>query len=161
MAEFCKECFKRKLTVPSDGITDDMLMMSAAWDICEGCGEYKPMVLYVKCVEEELQEYIFDLCERKNIPIDLRFRCYGDVNGFCTNNEVFTVECVEYYASNKEDIKHLIYTIITDLWEYATNPLHRIALYIKDVDYMDGWFNVIVGNCLFEDDGILGFNNTK
>lgn len=52
MAEFCKECFKRNVILPSDGITDDMLMMSAAYDICEGCGEYKPMVVGV----EETQE---------------------------------------------------------------------------------------------------------
>ena len=48
MAEFCKECFKSKVAVPSDGVTDDMLMMSAVWDICEGCGEYKPMVVGVR-----------------------------------------------------------------------------------------------------------------
>ena len=47
MAEFCKECFKSRVAVPSDNITDDMLMMSAAYDICEGCGEYKPMVVGV------------------------------------------------------------------------------------------------------------------
>ena len=47
MAEFCKECFKRKLTVPSDGITDEMLVVSEDVDFCEGCGEWKPVVLYV------------------------------------------------------------------------------------------------------------------
>ena len=47
MAEFCKECFKSRVAVPSDNITDDMLMMSAAYDICEGCGEYKQMVVGV------------------------------------------------------------------------------------------------------------------
>lgn len=151
MAEFCRECFKRSVAVPSDNITDDMLVMSDAYDICEGCGEYKQVVLRVKCIEEELQEYIFDLCGRKNIPIDLRFQCYGDMNSFCTNNEVFAVECVEYYASDKEDIKHLIYTMITDLWEHATHSNQRIALYIKNVVDMGTWFNVIVGSCLFED----------
>ena len=48
MAEFCKECFKEKLTVPSDGITDDMLVVSEYVDFCEGCGEWKPVVLYVR-----------------------------------------------------------------------------------------------------------------
>lgn len=48
MAELCKECFKRSVAIPSDNITDDMLMMSAAYDICEGCGEYKPMVVGVE-----------------------------------------------------------------------------------------------------------------
>ena len=57
MAEFCKECFKRSVLVPSDNVTDDMLVMSEVYDICEGCGEYKQVVVKVKFVEEELQEY--------------------------------------------------------------------------------------------------------
>ena len=48
MAEFCKECFKRKIAVPSDNITDDMLVMSEVYDICEGCGEWKQVVIEVK-----------------------------------------------------------------------------------------------------------------
>lgn len=48
MAEFCKECFKRSVAVPSDGITDDMLVMSDWLDLCEGCGEWKSVVLEVK-----------------------------------------------------------------------------------------------------------------
>jgi hypothetical protein len=50
--EFCKACFKRSVAVPSDGITDDRLMMSAAYDICKGCGEYKPMVVGVEKTQE-------------------------------------------------------------------------------------------------------------
>ena len=52
MAEFCKECFKRNIAVPSDGITDDMLVVSEDVDFCEGCGEWKPVVLYVKDTED-------------------------------------------------------------------------------------------------------------
>ena len=48
MAEFCKECFKRSVAIPSDGITDDMLVMSDWLDLCEGCGEMKSVVLEVK-----------------------------------------------------------------------------------------------------------------
>jgi hypothetical protein len=157
MAEFCKECFKRKIATPSDGITDDMLVMSVAYDICEGCGEWKPVVIRAKCIEEELQEYIYDLCETKNTSIDLRFQCYGDVNRFCANNEIFTVECVEYYTSDVKDMKRLMHTIITGLWDYATHSNQRIALYIQDIVYMGGWFDVIVGSCLFEDI-CLGYN---
>jgi hypothetical protein len=64
MAEFCKECFKRSVAIPSDRITDDMLMMSAAYDICEGCGEYKPVVVGVKeksafqNIKDELRETV-------------------------------------------------------------------------------------------------------
>lgn len=55
MSEFCKECFKRSVAIPSDGITDDMLMMSAAYDICEGCGEMKSVVLKVKWPDNTTQ----------------------------------------------------------------------------------------------------------
>ena len=65
MAEFCKECFKSKIAVPSDNITDDMLMMSAAWDICEGCGEYKQVVVGVETrsvfqdIKDELRASVY------------------------------------------------------------------------------------------------------
>lgn len=55
MAEFCKECFKRSIAVPSDGITDDMLMMSEYLDFCEGCGEMKSVVLEVKWLDNTTQ----------------------------------------------------------------------------------------------------------
>lgn len=48
MAEFCKKCFKEKIAVPSDNITDDMIIMSEEDDFCEGCGEIKPVVIEVK-----------------------------------------------------------------------------------------------------------------
>lgn len=52
MAEFCKECFMRSIAVPSDNITDDMLVMSEWVNWCEGCGEWKPVVLYVNWSED-------------------------------------------------------------------------------------------------------------
>lgn len=66
MAEFCKECFKSKVAVPSDNITDDKLMLSAAYDICKGCGKYKPMVVGVehKSVFEDIKDR---LQEFKNV----------------------------------------------------------------------------------------------
>lgn len=54
MAEFCKECFKRSVAIPSDGITDDMLVMSDWLDLCEGCGEMKSVVLEVKWDAESI-----------------------------------------------------------------------------------------------------------
>lgn len=48
VAEFCKECFKKKIATPSDNITDDMLVMSEELDFCEGCAEWKPVVIEVK-----------------------------------------------------------------------------------------------------------------
>jgi hypothetical protein len=48
MAEFCKECFKKKIAIPSDNITDDMLVMSEQLDFCEGCCEWKPVVIGVR-----------------------------------------------------------------------------------------------------------------
>ena len=32
--------------------------------------------------EEELQDYICDLCDTEKISVDLRFACFGDVNMF-------------------------------------------------------------------------------
>jgi hypothetical protein len=55
MAEFCKECFKRSVAVPSDGITDDMLVMSEELDFCEGCGEFKSVVLEAKWSDNTTQ----------------------------------------------------------------------------------------------------------
>ncbi len=48
MAEFCKECFMKKIAVPSDNITDDRLVMTEESEFCEGCGEIKPVVIEVK-----------------------------------------------------------------------------------------------------------------
>ena len=63
MAGFCKDCFKSKVITPSDDITDDILMMSAAYDICEGCGEYKPMVVGIehKSVFEDIKDKLQEL----------------------------------------------------------------------------------------------------
>lgn len=48
MAEFCKKCFKEKLTTSSDNISDNALIMSKENDYCESCGEFGPVVLAVK-----------------------------------------------------------------------------------------------------------------
>lgn len=54
MAEFCKECFKKNILTSSDNIADSQLMLSAAWDICEGCGEYKQIVVGIEKTEMSL-----------------------------------------------------------------------------------------------------------
>lgn len=48
MAEFCKDCFMKKIIVPSDGVTEDMLVMTEYSELCEGCCEWKPVVVEVK-----------------------------------------------------------------------------------------------------------------
>lgn len=110
--------------------------------------------------EEELQEYAYDLCKEKNIPpIDFRFRCFGDINKFWSSktNSYFELNCVSYYANDTEDVKTLVSHIIDVLWEQATQPNHRIALYLKNIINKGNWIDVEIGSCLLEDDGILGW----
>lgn len=105
--------------------------------------------------EEELKEYIEDLCETKNIPIDLRFACLGDVNKFCTNNIEFSVNCVSYYTKDFEDIKSFFKHYLDIIWSNRQRSINRMALYIKNIVDMDSWYEVIVGDCLFEDDSLI------
>ena len=44
MAEFCKECFKELLC---NDYEDDQLITSKDEDICEGCGEFKQVVIKI------------------------------------------------------------------------------------------------------------------
>lgn len=99
----------------------------------------------------ELKEYIDDLCEAKKIPVDLRFYHLADVNRFFHNGKVLEVPCDEYYAKDVDDIKTLFYELLTFLWGCATLPNHKVALYVKDIVDRNGWYNVIVGGCLFEE----------
>lgn len=48
MAEFCKECFIKKIIVPSDSVSEDMLIMSKYSKLCEGCCGWKPVVVGIK-----------------------------------------------------------------------------------------------------------------
>ena len=112
----------------------------------------------MRSFEEKLQEYLWILCKTKNIPpVDLRFKCFGDENKFWSSkdNLYFNVSCESYYASNTEDVKTLISHIIDTLWEYATSPNHRVALYIEKITHMETWVDVTIGGCLFEDDTVL------
>ena len=42
MAEFCKECFKRCI---EPGALDEHIVVSNDEDFCEGCGEFKQVVI--------------------------------------------------------------------------------------------------------------------
>lgn len=107
--------------------------------------------------EDELQEYIINYCETNNIAVDLRFRCFADMNKFWSSktNSCFELDCVNYYASDTEDIKTLVSHIIDVLWEQATQPSHRIALYVQNIVGHGSWIDVVIGSCLFEDDAML------
>lgn len=102
----------------------------------------------------ELKEYIENLCETKNIAIDLRFACLGDMNKFYAKDIEFCVDCVNYYTKDFEDIKSFFRHYLDIMWGNCKHPMNRIALYIEDITNMDGWYDVIVGGCLFEDDGL-------
>lgn len=108
----------------------------------------------MKLDELELREYIFDYCESKNISIDLRFACFGDVNKFYTNNTEFVLECLAYYAQDNEDIKQFFTNYLDIMWENCKLPFNRIALYIKDIVDMDSWYEVIIGGGLFTDEAL-------
>lgn len=103
MAKFCKECFKRSVAVPSDNITDDMLMMSAAYDICEGCGEYKPMVLGVEDnpIDEPFKKITKYLSENNPRIVDviegIGINLYNEDGSFRTIFEVLS-EISEKYV---------------------------------------------------------------
>ena len=104
--------------------------------------------------ELELRDYIFDYCESKNISIDLRFACFGDMNKFYTNNIEFAVDCVNYDADDFEDIKKFFVHYVDIMWKQCRYPMNRIALYIKDIVDMDGWYEVVVGGGLFTDEAL-------
>lgn len=112
----------------------------------------------MKCFEEELQEYIYNLCEQKDIPLpDIRVARLGDSGKFWLSetNSYFEPDCVNYYTSDTEDIKTLVSHIIDELWEHATQPNHRIGLYIKNIINKVSWIDVSIGGFLFEDDVLL------
>lgn len=50
MAEFCLDCFRSKLLTTRENqiIKDEQIVMFEDKGFCEGCGEIKPLVHYVK-----------------------------------------------------------------------------------------------------------------
>ena len=102
----------------------------------------------------ELQEYIENYCETKNIQIDLRFACLADMNRFYTNDAEFSFDFVSYYTEDFEDIKKFFSDYLDVMWEKCESPMNSIALYIEDIVDMDDWYDVIVGGGLFTDETI-------
>jgi hypothetical protein len=56
-------------------------------------------------------------------------------------------------------VKTLVSHIIDVLWEQATQPNHRIALYLQNIVGKGSWIDVTLGSCLFEDDTVLGYRS--
>lgn len=106
---------------------------------------------------EEIKEFIENYCETKNIPIDLRFACLGDVNRFCTEDgNQFSVDCVIYHIENYTtksitDIKQFFVDYINHLWQDGKYPYNSMAIYVQNVIDMYSWYEVIVGSALFND----------
>lgn len=46
MAEFCRECFIKTFRPTQDEI--NRIVMTKEIDLCEGCGEWKPVVSYLR-----------------------------------------------------------------------------------------------------------------
>lgn len=125
MAEFCKECFKECVCIPSDGITDDMLMMSAAWDICEGCGEYKPMVVGV---ESKFKSFIKDPLHLDDVVVYLK----NTRTGSSTIRKCVFVGQITGFTKSKVKIMQLSKE---DQWVYPEEvyPYGEVTVYPEDV----------------------------
>ena len=49
MAEFCKECF---IKIEPEYVKNKELILSEDDDLCEGCGQFKPVVIDIKDKKE-------------------------------------------------------------------------------------------------------------
>ena len=128
MAEFCKECFKKKIAVPSDGITDDMLMMSEAYDICEGCGEYKQVVVEVKDINSEFKSFIKDPLHIDDIVVYLK----NTRTGSSTIRKCKFIGRITGFAKSKVKIMQLSKE---DRWVYPDerHPYGEVTVCPEDV----------------------------
>ena len=101
--------------------------------------------------EEELQDYICDLCDTEKISVDLRFACFGDVNMFYEEEKGgFPIRCEHYHVDNVSEVKKLIVnTYLVRLWQQAKSH-QMVALYIRDVVNTGNGYNVTVGGQLFK-----------
>ena len=105
-------------------------------------------------IEKELQEYIFNYCESKNMSIDLRFACFGDRNKFYTYSKEFSLYCVSYYVKNFKDIEQFFTDYLDIMLEERKSLTNRIALFVEDIIDRCSWYEVIVGGCLVVDDAL-------
>lgn len=108
----------------------------------------------MKCLEQELHEYICDLCVAKEIPLEIHWRCFGDPSVFYKDGQEFTIACVSYYASDVEDIKSLLIEYIEEMWECeevwgnTSRSNYRVAIYVMDIVDKDGWYDVVIGGAI-------------
>ena len=101
-----------------------------------------------------LHEYICNLCESKGVSIDLRFGCLGDINAFYIGDRYISLHCDEYYEPDIKNIRKLFDVYITLCKRLMQPSENRIALYIEDIIYEDGWYRIIAGACTFKDGSI-------
>ena len=80
----------------------------------------------------ELQEYVENISKLFEVPIDLRFRCLGDINF-----EEFSIECDQYRIRNIEQMKMLVTTYLIGLLKYAY-PNQKIAIYVERITEAEG-----------------------
>lgn len=107
----------------------------------------------VSCeVINEIHDYICDFCLKENISAEVQLGCFGDENRVYIDGKKYSLECTEYYAKDIQDIKMFFENYLTSLWEHSTLPYHRIVAHIKAIFDMNGWYNVVVGGLLYEDD---------
>lgn len=102
-------------------------------------------------LEEDLQNYICDLCDTENILIDIRFACLGDENLFYEEKSgCFPIRCEHYHVDNISEVKKLITnTYLVRLWQQAKSN-QMIALYIRDIINTGNGYNVVVGGRLIK-----------
>ena len=102
-------------------------------------------------VINEIKDHIDDFWLKENMSVEVQLGCFGDENRIYIDGKKYSLECTEYYAKDIQDIKTFFENYISSLWENSTLPYHRIVIHIDDIIDMDGWYNVIVGGCLYED----------
>ena len=105
-------------------------------------------------IEQELNEYICDLCEEKGIPLEIRWRGLGDDCTFYRDGQEFTIACLSWRVDNIEDIKHFIVDYIEDIWddeecwEGVSRSDCRVAIYVMDIIDMNDWYVVSFGGSI-------------
>lgn len=109
----------------------------------------------MKCIEMELNDQIYDLCIEKGIPVEIHWRCLGDICVFYKDGQEFAIACVEYYAKDISDIKLLIMEYIEAIWEdeklwegIERSGCYKVAICVMDIVDMNGWYNVIMGGAI-------------
>ena len=101
---------------------------------------------------EKLRLRILSYCAANKIPIECHFAWLGDTSRFYSHNEPFDLDTVTYDTDFVEDIESFILEYIDILWEHCESTNDRIALYLEDIIKKDGWYDIIMGGAIFEDE---------